>query len=162
MGVPKGISTELLLAHLTETWRQAVDSGLFVGVAFIDFKKAFDCVNHDILLNTHQYNFGKSGPFVAWLTNYLTTRTHYTVLNGHRSSTSPVFSGVPQGSVLGPTLFGLYTSDLVESVQSATVYMFACSTSEKVLMKCRPLSNQALRELYAWCARNKLISHPKK
>ena len=84
MGVPKGISTELLLPHLTETWRQAVDSRVFVGVAFIVFKKAFDCVNHDILLNTHLYKFGKSGPFVAWLTNYLTTRTHYTVLNGHR------------------------------------------------------------------------------
>ena len=43
----KGFSTELLLAHLTETWREAVDSGLVVGVAFIDFKKAFDGVNHD-------------------------------------------------------------------------------------------------------------------
>ena len=69
------------------------------------------------------------GPLLAWLTSYLTSRSQYTVLNGQRSSFSLVTSSVPQGSVLGPTLFGLYTNNLVESVHSATVYMYADDTS---------------------------------
>ena len=54
----RGYSTELLLAHLTETWRKAVDSGLKVAVAFIDFKKAFDSVSHPILEHKLQNDFG--------------------------------------------------------------------------------------------------------
>ena len=54
---------ELQLVHLTETWRDAIDSGLVVGAAFIDFKKAFGCVDHDILLNKLQCQFGIRAPY---------------------------------------------------------------------------------------------------
>ena len=162
----KGYSTELLLVHLTETWRDAIDSGLVVGAAFIDFKKAFDCVDHDILLNKLQCQFGIRGPLLNWLTSYLTSRLQYTVLNGQRSRFSSVSSGVPQGSVLGPTLFVLYTSDLVESVQSGTVHMYADDTTiyciGKSIDEVAAALNQSLTELYAWCVRNKLTPHPKK
>ena len=162
----KGYSTELLLVHLTETWRDAIDSGLVVGAAFIDFKKAFDCVDHDILLNKPQCQFGIRGPLLNWLTSYLTSRLQYTVLNGQRSRFSSVSSGVPQGSVLGPTLFVLYTSNLVESVQSGTVHMYADDTTiyciGKSIDEVAAALNQSLTELYAWCVRNKLTPHPKK
>ena len=63
----KGRSTELLLIHLTETWRRAIDNKLVVGAVFIDFQKAFDCVSHSILLHKLEHNFGITGNILAWL-----------------------------------------------------------------------------------------------
>ena len=162
----KGYSTELLLVHLTETWRHSIDTGYVVGVAFIDFKKAFDCVNHGILLNKLQCQFGIRGSLFNWLTSYLTSRLQYTVLNGQRSSLCSVSSGVPQGSVLGLTLFTLYTSNLVASIQSGSVYMYADDTTVycigKTIDEVSAALNQSLKELYAWCVNNWLTPHPKK
>ena len=124
----KGYSTELLV-DLTEIWTDAIDSGLVVNAAFIDFKKAFHCVDHAILLNKLQCQFGISGLLFNWLTSYLTSRLQYAVLNGQRSRFCSATSGVPQGSVLGPTLFVFYTSDLVESFWSGTVRMYADHTT---------------------------------
>ena len=148
----KGYSTELLLVHLTETWRHAIDTGYEVGVAFIDFKKAFDCVDHSILLNKLRYQFEIRGSLLNWLTSYLTSRSQYTVLNGQRSNLCSVSSGVPQGSVIGPTLYNLYTSDLVASIQSGTVYMYADDTTiyciGKTIDEVSVALNQSLKEFY--------------
>ena len=69
-----GFSTELLLIQLTETWREAVDAGLVVAVAFIDFKKAFDSVSHAILETKLERDFGISGLLLDWLKSYLKER----------------------------------------------------------------------------------------
>ena len=110
----KGFSTKLLLTQLTELWRKEVDKGNAVAVAFIDFKKAFDCVQHEHLLT--KKNSGILGPLHNWLKIYLSNRLQYTVVNGVKSKMQSVSVGIPQGSVLGPTLFALYTSDLPSSV----------------------------------------------
>ena len=88
------------------------------------------------LLNKLQYQFGIRGSLLNWLTSYLTSRSQYTVLNRQRSNLCSVSSGVPQGSVMGPTLFTLYTSDLVASIQSGTVYMYADDTTIYCIGKC--------------------------
>ena len=75
----KGYKTELLLVNLTETWRHSVDTGYVVGVALIDFKKAFDCVDHSILLNKPRCQFGIQGSLLNWFSSYLTSRLKYTV-----------------------------------------------------------------------------------
>ena len=66
----RGYSTELLLVHLTEIWRRALDSGNVVAVAFVDFRKAFDNVSHEILVKKLEYNFGITGVLLDWIKDY--------------------------------------------------------------------------------------------
>ena len=125
----KGRSTELLLIHLTETWRQAIDNKLVMGAVFIDFQEAFDCVSHSILLHNLEHNFTITGNLLTWLRDYLSEREQYTVINGVPSENTKVAHGIPQGSVLGPILFALYTSDLPKAVITLTTSMYAGDTT---------------------------------
>ena len=123
----KGISTESLLLLLTETWKKAVDQGNKVGVIFVDFKKAFDTINHNILKDKLQAA-GISGPFHEWIESYLTNRRQYVVVNGERSDIK-LEVGVPQGSLLGPRLFVIYVNDLPDSTPLGYIHMFADDTT---------------------------------
>ena len=114
---------------MTEIWRSAIDSNKVVGIVLVDFQKAFDCVFHNVLLRKLENDFGINGVLLDWLRSYLDNRKQYTVLNGIASDLNTVKSGIPQGSVLGPTLFSLYTSDLPEAITTATTYMYADDTT---------------------------------
>ena len=122
-------STELLLVHMTEIWRSAIDSNEVVCIVLVDFQKAFNCVSYCVLLRKLEKDFGINGVLLDWLRSYLDNRKQYTVLNGIASDLNTVKSGIPQGSVLGPTLFSLYTSDLPEAMTTATTYMYADDTT---------------------------------
>ena len=83
-GFIKGKSTESLLTFLTEKWKMELDNGNIVGVVFIDFKKAFDCVSHscfDLKLQAMGFN----GPALEWLRDYLRDWRQYAVVNGCES-----------------------------------------------------------------------------
>ena len=110
--------------HFTST----IGIGL-VAVAFIDFKKAFDSVSHAILETKLERDFAISGPLLDWLKRYLKERQQFTDVNGSTSEMTLISFGIPQGSVLGPTLFTLFTNDLPSSVSSGSVYMFADDTT---------------------------------
>ena len=77
----KGKSTEQLLIHLTERWREAVERKLFVGILFVDFTKAFDTVSHNILLQKLN-DLGIRGDICLWLKSYLTERKQFVRING--------------------------------------------------------------------------------
>ena len=152
--------------YLAATWQQAIDKKLVVGAVFVDFQKAFDCVSHSILLHKLEHNFGITGNLLAWLRDYLSDREQYTVINGAHSENTKVAHGIPQGSVLGPILFALYTSDLPKAVNTATTFLYADDTTmycvgESVDQVTATL-NKALEELALWCKHNSLVPHPKK
>ena len=69
-----------------------------------------------------ELQFRVQGSLLSWLTDYLTDRTQFSVVNGHHSSVLNVTCGIPQGSVLGPTLFALYTNDLPRAVTSGSIF----------------------------------------
>ena len=89
--------------------KKALDSGNKVGVIFVDFKKAFDTVDHNVL----QFKLlavGITGEFYKWIESYFINRTQYVIINGERSSRFVEVS-VPQGSLLWPRLYAVYEND---------------------------------------------------
>ena len=161
-GFKKGQSTETRLLFLTETWVTAIDNGSAVGVIFVDFRKAFDTINHDIL----EYKIivsGISGNLHNWIMNYLTGRKQYVEINGQKLELLIIKIGVPQGSFLGPRLFAIYVNDLPNSSPIGYIYMFADDTTiyyigngvEDVIKG----SNLILEDSYIWCKKNRLIVH---
>ena len=100
------------------------------------------------------------------LKSHLKGRQQVTIVYGVNSGTLPVSHGIPQGSVLGPTLFTMFTNDLPTSVVSGSLYMFADDTTIYCIGtsvdEATAQLNLAMHELYSWCLTNKLTPHPGK
>ena len=109
---------------------------MFTCGVFIDLEKAFDTVNHDIILSK-LYHYGVRGVANKWFSSYLSNRYQKVSLNGVSSSRLPVTCGVPQGSISGPLLFLIYINDMHLSMQSSTIYQFADDTT--LLYSCKSL-----------------------
>ena len=99
-----------------------MDKRLVSLLALLDLSAAFDTIDHNILLSRLQHSFGFSGTVLKWFSSYLSDRTQCVSIDNVMSSPSPLNYGVPQGSVLGPVLFSLYSQLL-----SDIVYSYKCS-----------------------------------
>ena len=152
-------STSHALIEITEKIRKACDKGLYACGVFLGLKKAFDTVNHNILLEKLKY-YGIRGVANDWLRSFLCERQQFTDVNGSHSKTKPITHGVPQGSVLGPLLFILFINDLHKSVKFSQVNHFADDTNllliDKSLKKINKHINHDLALITHWLRSNKI------
>ena len=123
-GFREGRSTTAAVLSLTDYILRAFDDGKFVVGVFLDLTKAFETVNHNILLKKLEY-IGVRGVALRWFQSYLTDRKQYVMFNGSKSDSKQLFYSVPQGSILGPLLFNLYINDLTSLAINMKITLFA-------------------------------------
>ena len=121
-------STALALSKVTNIWLLNLDSGRMSSVVLLDIQKAFDTVDHQILLDKIRC-YGVSGDQLVFFASYLNNCQQCCNVNGKLSSIKRIRCGVPQGSILGPLLFLIYINDFPLAVKEADITMYADDTS---------------------------------
>ena len=121
---------------------------------YTDFQRAFDVVPHELLLLKISRKFGIEGNALNWFNSYLNARQQRVVINGSHSNWYTATSGVPQGSIIGPTLFIMYINDIVDCVHYSEILLFAddCKIYKDIssVIDC-DLLQQDLNRIYLWC-----------
>ena len=158
-GFRKLHSSYMALMVLTDKLIKSLENGEFVIGVFLDFSKAFDTVDHAILLSKLSH-YGIRGSALQWFQSYLSNRNQYVTYNGVSSPVNNITCGVPQGSILGPLLFLLYINDLGHVCSSTTSILFADDTnlfkSGNDLNKMQDELNSELLKISLWLKVNKL------
>ena len=158
-------SCQSALLKVNETWLGNINSGYINGSLFVDFKQAFDVIDHSILLKKLAC-YGLDDSTIKTVQSFLSDRMQYVSFNNAISRTTVIRRGVPQGSILGPQLFSLYINDLPLKFNLGQCEMFADDTSvhvsdqsiQGVINKLQICANQVL----SWANLNKMTIHPEK
>ena len=157
-------SCETALVKMIDNWLQALDKGDLVGVIFVDFRKAFDLVDHEILMEKMKfYNINQQA--LDWFSSYLSNRTQKVCFDNEISNNGHVKYGVPQGSILGPLLFllfindlPLYTDVLTDLYADDTTLYDINSSKDEIEARLQ----KALSDLAVWCRLNGMVINVEK
>ena len=163
-GFRKHHSTESATLRVLSDIYSAIDNGKIALLALLDVSAAFDTVDHDILMDRLAESFGIVGQAHDWLSSFITGRTYSVRFGGTTTSPWRVRSGIPQGSILGPLLYILYTADVAALVESLgfKVHLYAddtqlydsCSPSDAEALAIRV--NTAIEAISGWMLSNRL------
>ena len=163
-------STETALLRIHNDLLQSINTQKVSALILLDLSAAFDTIDHNILLTRLQSNFGISGTALSLLSSYLTNRSQSVLIGNHSSSSSPLLTGVPQGSVLGPLLFCLYTSPLSHIFSNSPVsyHLYADDTQLYISFSSSDSAynltvlSSTLDSVYSWFTLNRLSVNPSK
>ena len=163
--LPNRSCTTQLIPFIDKIAR-GLNNNIRTDVVYFDFAKAFDSVNHDIILHKLKHNFEINGLLLKFIQDYLQGRKQRVVLGSGISKEVDVISGVPQGSILGPLLFVLFINDLHEVVSEGTdIALYADDTKiwRQILLEadCYALNND-IQALAEWASLNLMKFHPLK
>ena len=158
-------SCETQLLTTLRDFSQTLNTSGQTDAILLDFSKAFDKVDHKLLLSKIN-NTGIHGPLFDWISSFLSNRTQYVIVDGCVSEPKAVLSGVPQGTVLGPLFFLIYINDISENLSPGTfLRLFADDSLLYRVIRCIQDAitlQKDLLTLQAWCIKNKMEFHPKK
>ena len=158
-GFQKRKSTTQAILNLCDQLTNAIENKEFSRCIFLDLAKAFDTVDHEILLSKLSH-YGIRGTALDWFKSYLSDRTQKVYINGFLSESRNVTHGVPQGSVLGPLLFLLYINDMPYCSEILKFHLFADDTSiffsHKNQHELEIIVNNELKKVSDWLSANRL------
>ena len=158
-GFRKNYSTTMAVSNIHDKFVKSIDQNLYSCCVFVDLSKAFDTVDHEILLKKMYHFFGIRGKTQELFRSYLSDRYQYTKVSTSISSNSRISCGVPQGSCLGPILFLMCIND-IPNCSKFDISLFADDTylmlSETNLKELESRVNEEFKNLNEWFCRNKL------
>jgi hypothetical protein len=150
-GFRRGFSTETAITKVLSDLLDAVDRGDTALLVLLDLSAAFDTVDHDVLLERLGRSFGVSGDALEWFRSYISGRSQYVRCGGNTSDVADVICGVPQGSVLGPILFIMYTADLASIVAASGLSIHQYADDSQIYGSCHSGSTSILSESVVRC-----------
>ena len=165
-GFLKNKSCSTQLVEFCDSLHLSLNSNIRSDVIYFDFAKAFDSVNHDLILEKLKSVYSINGLLLSFIANYLKNRNQSVVIGGYLSGQLPVLSGVPQGSILGPTLFVMFLNDIVTVISPDTkILMYADDTKIWRQINCEYdhiTLQKDIDSLFDWAIVNKMNFHPSK